>query len=238
MTDMAVACAGVSKRYGNRIALNRLTLDIPHGRIVGVLGPNGSGKSTLFRTLMGLTMPDAGNITVMGAAPGWRTNAAIAYLPDRARWYPDHTVQDTCNWAAALLPQFDRARAMHLTQLMNLDLKQRVDGMSRGTEARLMLTLCLARQVPLMILDEPLSGIDMVSREQIIDALLECVSEQETTVLLSTHEIYDAESLFDYAVFLREGQVIRQGGADDLRRQDGSMRDIMRDLYRGEDNGR
>lgn len=97
-----------------------------------------------------------------------------------------------------------------------------------------MLILCLARQVPLMILDEPLSGIDLISREEIIAALITCASEQETTVMVSTHEISDAESLFDYAVFLRDGQVVRHGDADSLRRESGSLRDIMRALYERE----
>lgn len=117
---------------------------------------------------------------------------------------------------------------------MQLDLNQKIDGMSRGTEARLMFILCLARQVPLMILDEPFSGIDLISREQIIAALITWVSEQDTTVILSTHEVSDAESLFDYIVFLRNGQIVQQGDADELRRAHGSIRDIMRHWYYGE----
>lgn len=234
MTNMAVTCTDVSKRYGNRMALNGLTLEIPSGGIVGILGPNGSGKSTLFRTLMGITRPDSGNISVLGSVPGWETNAKIAYLPDRARWYADHTVRKALDWGSSLLPNFDRSRALALAHEMNLDLGQSVNGMSRGTEARLMLILCLARQVPLMILDEPFVGIDLISREKIIDALVASATEQETTVLLSTHEISDTESLFDYAVFLRAGRVERHGDADFLRSQYGSMRDIMRNLFREE----
>lgn len=234
MANIAVTCADVSKRYGRRVALDALSLDIPSGGIVGILGPNGSGKSTLFRTLMGLTIPDTGHVSVMGLVPGWRTNATIAYFPDRARWYPDDTAQGALDWGAAVLPQFDLNRAVELAHIMNLDLSQRVREMSRGTEVRLMLILCLARQVPLMILDEPFAGIDMLSRDQIIEALVAYTAEQDTTVLISTHEIMDVESLFDYTVFLKAGRVIRQGEADRLRREYGSMRDIMRNLYLGE----
>lgn len=234
MEDIAVTCTDLKKRYGTRIALDGVTLEIPSGRIVGVLGPNGSGKSTLFRAMMGLTHLEAGTIRIMGAPPGWETNANIAYLPERARWYPGHTVQHAIQWGDALLPHFDRARATQLAKEMQLDLHQKIDGMSRGTEARLMFILCLARQVPLMILDEPFSGIDLISREQIIAALITWVSEQDTTVILSTHEISEAESLFDYIVFLRNGQSVQQGDADELRRAHGSIRDIMRNWYYGE----
>jgi ABC-2 type transport system ATP-binding protein len=238
MTEAAVSCAALSKRYGTHVALNHLTVEIPKGRMVGVFGPNGAGKSTLFRVLTGLVRTGSGQVTVLGSAPGWRTNAAIAYLPDRARWYSNHTVDDALHWGRTLLPGFDYGSAVRIAESMGLELASRVYGLSRGTEARLMLTLCLARQVPLMILDEPLAGIDMISREQIIAALVESMTEQEKTILISTHEIYEAESLFDYAVFLHGGQVVREGDTDALRSQHGSIRDMMRELYGGREDAR
>jgi len=231
MTETVVFCEQVVKRYGNKFALNGLTLSIPQGRVVGVLGPNGSGKSTLFRLLTGLTRQDKGHISVLGQSPGWRTNADVAYLPDRARWYSDHTVNQTFLWGESLLPGFDRSVAERLSAFMKLDLNLQVSGMSRGQEARLMLILCIARKVPLIILDEPFSGIDVPSRERIIEALIDHVGTGEHTVLVSTHEIQEAEALFDHAVFLRDGQVVLSGEADDLRASYGSMHTIMKQLY-------
>lgn len=228
MENLVVTCANLHKRYGQRVALDGTTFEIPHGKIVGVLGPNGSGKSTLFRVIMGLTRPDSGTVHVLGNVPGWKTSAQIAYLPDRARWYQDDTVAEAIHWGATLLPHFDVDRAKLLTQEMDLDPLQRVAGMSRGMEARFMIILCLSRHVPLMILDEPLSGIDFVSRERITEALIAWASEEDATILLSTHEISETESLFDHAIFLRRGKVIQQGDTDILRREHGSMRDILR----------
>ncbi|WDM02817.1 ABC transporter ATP-binding protein [Alicyclobacillus cycloheptanicus] len=233
----AVYCDGVTKRFGKQFALNELHLAIPKGKIVGVLGPNGAGKSTLFRMLTGLAKPDRGSISVLGQRPGWRTNAHIAYLPDRARWYGDHTVNRAFHWGESLLPGFDRAVAERLAAFMNIDLDARVSGMSRGQEARLMLILCVARSVPLIILDEPFSGIDVISRERIIESLIDHMSSSELadverTVLISTHEIYEAEALFDHAVFLRDGQVALSGDADELRAAHGSMHATMKQLYR------
>jgi ABC-2 type transport system ATP-binding protein len=232
MTQIAVHCEGIRKHYGSKRALDGLTLSIPHGRVVGILGPNGSGKSTLFRLLTGLTLADKGRVQVLGRPPGWRTNRDIAYLPDRARWYPDHTVRQAFTWAENFLPGFDPETAKRLAEFMKVDLDANVRDMSRGQEARVMLILCIARRVPLIILDEPFSGIDTVSRARIIEGLIDHVSDGERTVLISTHELYEAEALFDHAMFLDAGRVVLSGDADELRRQYGSMNSVMKTLYR------
>jgi ABC-2 type transport system ATP-binding protein len=247
MTEEVAVFTHVTKRYGNHRAMNDLSWSAPGNRIVGVLGPNGSGKSTLFRLMTGLTRAESGDIKVFGKNPGWATNRNIAYLPDRARWYSHQSVSQAFDYAQRLLPGFDRAAAERLAEMMKISPNMRACGMSKGQEARLMLILCIARNVPLIILDEPFSGIDTVSREQIIDGLIHYMSEVPAvqpgstqsggsytggrTVLISTHEIYEAESLFDYAVFLNEGQVLLSGEADELRGRYGSMRSILKKLY-------
>ncbi|MCL6454221.1 MAG: ABC transporter ATP-binding protein [Alicyclobacillus sp.] len=220
------------KRYGRQFALNELTLSIPRGRTVGILGPNGSGKSTLFRILVGLTRADSGTVTVLGEKPGWRGNQQIAYLPDRARWYREHTVQQAFTWAENLLTGFNREVANQMAEFMRISPTMQVSGMSRGQEARLMLILCIARRVPLIILDEPFAGIDVMSRERIIEGLIEHMSEMDATVLISTHELHEAEPLLDHAIYLDEGHVRLSGDADELRRQHGSLESIMKALYR------
>jgi ABC-2 type transport system ATP-binding protein len=232
MKSMALHCTNLTKRYGGKKALDNLNLDIPEGRVVGILGSNGAGKSTLFKMMMGLVRPDDGEMTVFGQKPGFKTNRKIAYLPDRARWYNDHTVQSAFQWGENFLPEFDLNEAERFASLMKLDPKMKVEGMSKGQEARLMLILCLARNVPLVILDEPFSGIDTLSREQIIDGLIDHISEKEQTVLISTHEIYEAEGLLDYAVFLEEGRVALADESEALRRNYGSLHSIPRKLFK------
>ncbi|GGJ02681.1 ABC transporter [Alicyclobacillus cellulosilyticus] len=227
----AVTAQDLSKRYGRRTALDRFTVHIPFGCIAGVLGPNGSGKSTFFRTLAGLVRPDAGEVRVLGETPGWQAMRRIAYLPDRARWYAGHRVEDALRWAARLWPGFARDVAEELLVRMDLEPAMDVSGMSRGEEARLMLALCLARQVPLYILDEPFTGIDILSRERILSALIEMASRREMTVLLSTHEIGEVEGVLDYAVFVRGGRVVLAGAAEDIRADQGSMVDVYRRLF-------
>ena len=230
-TEMAITAKHVTKRYGNHWALNDFSIELPANRVIGVLGANGAGKSTFFRMITGMTQPDHGQVEVFGTQPGWETNRLISYLPDRARWYNYHNVQHALNWAESLLPGFDRNRAEGMLEFMKLRSDMDVHGMSRGQEARLMLTLCLCRDVPLLILDEPFSGIDLISRERIIGALIDNMSDSQQTVLISTHEIQEAESLFDYALFMNDGQALLHDDVETLRAERGSMESIYRNLY-------
>lgn len=232
MSHSAISCNQVVKQYGKKRALDGINLTIPLNRVVGILGPNGAGKSSLFRLIMGMIQPDSGSVKVLGQQPGWETNGDISYLPDRARWFPDHTLEQAVEWAEALWPEFDRDKAERLAQAMKIEKDVPAGGMSRGQEARLMLTLCMSRNVPLIVLDEPFSGIDVVSRERIIEGLIDHLSEGKQTILISTHEIYETESLFDHVVFLDQGKVNVTGETEHLRRQHGSMESLFKELYR------
>jgi len=232
MTESALTCENITKTYGKKKALNNFKIDAPKNKIVGVLGPNGSGKSTLFRMITGLVKPDHGSIEVLGKIPGWQTNRDIAYLPDRARWYPGHTVGRAFDWASNFLPDFDMTSAEKLARYMDIDLDTQTRGMSRGQEARLMLILCVARHVPLVVLDEPFSGIDVISREHIIEGIIEYLSEREQTILISTHEIHEVEGLFEYAVLMDKGEAIWSGDTEELRAQYGSMHSVFRTFYK------
>lgn len=229
-----VKCDQLTKRYGKKYALDHLDLAIPAGRIVGVLGPNGCGKSTLFRAITGLIIPDEGKISVLEQSPGWQTNSHIGYLPDRARWYPRHTVLQAFEWGASFLPGFDLDAAKKFATYMDVDLEMSLAGMSKGQEARVMLILCMSRDVPLIILDEPFAGIDLISREAIIAGMIDYLEEREVSILISTHDIQEVEGLFDYIVLMNQGKAIWSGEADELRAQYGSLHDVFRTFYKRE----
>ncbi|OBY76911.1 ABC transporter ATP-binding protein [Paenibacillus sp. KS1] len=228
----AIRVEHITKRYGKKLALHDFSLEVPTGKVVGILGANGAGKSTLFRMIAGMVQPEQGTVEVLGRQPSWETNRDIAYLPDRARWFEKHSVKQALDWAEHLWPGFDRKRAEELISFMKLQSDMPVQGMSKGQEARLMLSMCMARNVPLLMLDEPFSGIDLISRERIISAIIDNLAEREQTVLISTHEIHEAESLFDYVVFMDNGQVVLEGDVEQLRSEQGSMESVYRTLYR------
>lgn len=221
----------VTKAYGKQKALDTINLSIPAGQVIGVLGPNGAGKSTLFKTIVGLAKPNSGHITVLGNTPSWKTNEQIAYLPDRGRWYEFHTIGQAINYSATVLPHFNKNRADQLIQLMGLNTDMNVKDLSKGQEARLLLILCLARDVQLVLLDEPFSGIDLISREKIIQGIIESLTERKQTILISTHEIHEAESLFDQVIFIDQGQVVLTGDVETLRQEHGSIEMIYRRLF-------
>jgi ABC-2 type transport system ATP-binding protein len=222
----------VSKRYRHTNALDHLSLQFPEGQVTGVLGPNGAGKSTLFKMIVGLTKPDSGQLAVLDQTPHWSNNSEIAYLPDRAQWYKSHTIEDALSYAAVVFPEFDHNKAIEMAKNMDLDFKARVRTLSKGQEARLHLILCLARKAKLVVLDEPFSGIDLVSRERIIQSIIDSTFEEGKSILISTHEIHEAESLFDHVVFLDQGQLVLQGNAENLRSEKGSIESIYRGLFR------
>ncbi len=228
---MAVNLESITKTYGVQRALDSLTLNLREGQVTGVLGPNGAGKSTLFKTIVGLVKPDAGSITVLGGKPSWQVNAQIAYLSDQCRWYGSHTVRQAIDYAAVVFPYFNKERAEQLAAFMGLNFDATVYTLSKGQEARLKLIMCLARDVRLMLLDEPFSGIDLISREKIIQGLIESFAERKQTIVISTHEIREAESLFDQVAFIDQGRVILSGDAETLREERGSLESIYRGLF-------
>lgn len=223
-----IECEGISKRFDQKFALQNVNVTIPANRIVGVLGPNGAGKSTFFRLIVGHIKTDEGMIQVLGEMPGWQLNRQIAYLSDRARWYLDYSVQKSIEYGKNFLPGFREDKAYELADRMKLNASMTTVSMSKGQEAKLMLILCMAREVPLVILDEPFAGIDLLAREQIMETIIDIASEREQTILISTHEIAETEGMFDYAVFFKEGEVILRNDVEALRGQQGSLHSIYR----------
>lgn len=230
MSEPVIEAKVLSKRYGQKQAIDQLTLQVERGSVTALLGANGAGKSTFFRMVTGLVSPDGGELTVLGRAPGWQTNRQIAYLPDRARWYKQYTTEGTLRFGEQFLPGFDSRQARQMAEQMHLPLDMLVQGMSKGQEARLMLILCVCRDVPLIILDEPFSGIDGASRAAIMDGLIDAISERQQTLLLSTHEITEAEGLFDNVLFLSKGHLRFSGSAEALRAEFGSIDRLARQL--------
>lgn len=230
--ENAVVFENVVKTYDNKPALNNLSCNFSGNKVTGLLGPNGAGKSTLLKMIVGLVKPNSGRVQVWGQQPGIRANADIAYLPDRGSWYGFQSVQNAIDYAGKILPGFDNAKAWELCKSMKLDPGVKVGSMSKGQQACLNLLLCLARDVKLILLDEPFSGIDLISRERIISGIIDSIADSKKTIILSTHEIYESESLFEDVLFLDGGSTMLSGDVEALRAKEGSLETIYRRLYR------
>lgn len=227
-----VEASGLSKHYPGQWALRDVSLSIPRGVIVGLLGPNGSGKSTFLRILAALARPTSGQVLVLGRDPGIGTKAHVAYLSEVDHLYAPMTAGEAIRFAWAAFDDFDPELAHGLLGKMNLAADKWIGTMSKGQRARLKLVLALARKADLILLDEPLSGIDPASRERILQSIAGEYRSGESTLILSTHQVEESEALFDRVIFLNDGEVALQGEAEDLRQRYGkSIDQLFREVY-------
>ncbi len=223
--------AGVRKRYLRTTALNGVTLTASEGQVVGVLGPNGSGKTTLLKILAGLLRPDAGTVAVAGASGYPALHRHVSYLPDKEFLYPWMTVASSAAWYARLYPDFAPDDFGRLQRLMGLDGHARVRALSKGTGEKLGLALTLARRTPLAVLDEPLSGVDPVARDEILRAIVSGL-RPDAALVVTSHLVGELESLLDDVVFLDAGAVTLHGNAEDLRASRGvSLDGLYREVF-------
>lgn len=222
----------VWKKYPHTWALRDVSFSAPEGKVVGILGENGSGKSTLFRILMGLARPTRGEVRVFGEPPSWRTRARIAYLPEVDTFYRWMRIPELFRFVGAFYEGWDMDKAMELLSRVRLNPNVRIGELSKGQRARLKLVLAFAWPADLLLLDEPLSGIDPASRLDILDLLLREYRFGEQTILISTHLVRDVETFLDDVMFLKEGEIVLSGAADDLRASYGkSLEEIFREVY-------
>lgn len=230
--DQALVIRGLRKKYPKVEALKGIDLTLPKGEIWGLLGPNGSGKSTLLKCLVGLVHPDGGEVEILGEVPSRRTKSQIAFVPEIDNLYRWMTTQQVLSFTATFYDDWQEERAADLMDFMRLDPTKKVSSLSKGMRARLQLILALARKAPLILLDEPFSGIDPSSRDRIVEGIIRQFKADEQTMLISTHAVGDTEQLFDAVVFLDEGTINLQGNAEDLRNQYGkSINDLFKEVF-------
>lgn len=222
----------LKKNYYGTAALKGVSLKIRKGMILGLLGPNGSGKSTLLKAVAGLVRPSSGSIMINGVKPSFQTKADVAYLPEIDHLYAWMTVREIMGFVAAFYPDWEMERAMESLRQLNLNPGQKVGSLSKGQRAQLKLLLALARRVPLILLDEPLSGIDPPSRANIIQMLITGYRDGEQTIICSTHQVGEMEGIFDEVLFLRDGEVALWDSAEKLRQEHGcSIQDLWGRVY-------
>lgn len=205
----------VTKKYLRRTALDDVSLDIESGRTCLLLGPNGSGKTTLMKLIAGLSRPTSGDITLDGEPIGAATKARVAYMPTENYFYSWMTVRDAGKYYADFFADFDPARFRRMLSDMELDPADRVRQLSSGMSAKLRLSLALSRDAALMMFDEPLNGVDILTRTQTIDAML-AARREGRTMLISTHLVDELEDVVDKVAFLKQGRLVMAGDKGEI----------------------
>ncbi|TBL79594.1 ABC transporter ATP-binding protein [Paenibacillus thalictri] len=211
--------------------LQNVTFSVKQGSIAGLLGPNGAGKSTLLKICSGLAEPTSGSVRIFGEPAGVPTLGKMAFLPDRGKLPGWLTAGEWLGFASQLYPDWDEARAERLVDDLRIQLGSPIGTLSRGEEMRLQLASCLARTSPLIVLDEPFTGVDMISREQIASSVVAELADGERTFLIATHDIREMEQLFDTLIFLGGGRVQAVDDVDSLREYGKSVESRYRDVF-------
>ena len=216
----------LSKYFYQKKALDKVDINIEKGKIYGILGPNGGGKSTFLKIAAGLLKPSQGEITIDNKEPGVYTKSIVSYLPETNYFYKWMKIKDALNFFKDIYTDFDVERARESLKFMELEEEEKVTSLSKGMMGRLKLTLALSRKSKVYLLDEPLNGIDPISREKIITSILDSYSEK-SSILICSHLIYYIEKLLDYVFFLSEGRIILSGDAEELRNKRGMSIDKL-----------
>ena len=215
---------GLTKVYGKTLAVNNMNLDIPRGKIIGLLGPNGSGKTTLIKMLNGLLTPTAGSILINGSKPCVATKAKVAYLPERTYLQNGMKVCDIVDFFNDFYEDFDRNKAFSMLGSLNISFGAQLKTLSKGTKEKVQLILVMSRNADLYILDEPIAGVDPAARDYILQTIITNYNES-ASILLSTHLITDIENILDEVIFIKNGQVLSQMSVDQIREEHGKSVD-------------
>ena len=228
---MFLECNKIVKKYMSKAAVDGISFSIERGHIYAILGPNGSGKTTMMKMIAGLTKPTSGSITFEDQPIGIASKAKIAYMSTEPYFYNYMTVEDVGTYYQDFFEDFDRNRYHELLQRMELNGKDKAKNLSSGQMAKLKIAVTLARKAEIYMLDEPLNGIDVIARDRIITTILEATSDN-VSVMMSSHLVDELEKVIDHALFIKDGKLIMQGEAEQLRLENGkSIVELYKEIY-------
>ena len=201
----------LGKRFGLKWALRECSMEIPAGKVAALVGPNGAGKSTLLRLAVGLSRASEGSVSVLGEASGpanARLLRRVGYLDQERPLYRGYRVSEMMRFGAATNPTWNQSVATSYLAQLDIAPGARVSSLSGGQQAQVALTLCLAKQPELLILDEPAAALDPLAREDLLRLLMQQVAESGTSVVLATHALGDVATICDYLVILSHARVV------------------------------
>src|SRR5580658_11180385 len=206
----ALRTDGLGRRYGRAWGLRDCTLEVPAGVIAGLVGPNGAGKTTLLEMIIGLLEPTDGQVSVFGETSRADTAQALArvgYVAQDHPLYRDFTIADMFHLGRTMNPRWDQELAAARMDALSIPLQRKVKSLSGGQRAQVSLTMALAKRAPLLVLDEPVSSLDPIARQEFTREVTAAAAETGLTVLIASHVVSELERLCDWLIVLTGGQV-------------------------------
>ncbi len=231
-------CRNLCKAYKKGInVLSNMNIEIPEGRIVGLLGPNGCGKSTLIKIIAGLLQANSGEVLIDGQPVGEKSKALVSYLPERTYFNSWMRVNELVEYFSEFYADFDAAKAYRLLEDLGINTGSRLKTLSKGTKEKVQLILVMSRNAKLYLLDEPIAGVDPAAREYILGTIVGNYNP-DSTIIITTHLITDVEQVLDEFLFLSYGgKVLLQGSVDEARAQSGkSLDEMFKEVFRCSQN--
>lgn len=221
----------IVKKYGKKRVLDEVSFTAEKGQITCLIGINGVGKSTIMKSIMGLTPISDGQIRIDGQLLDKHTYEKVVFIPDTLTMPAHLRIEEAMQFMQDFYSNWNSKRAQELLTFFKLKAEDRIGSLSKGNSAKANLLLGLSLDADYLLMDEPFSGIDIFSREQITDVFTSHLVE-DRGVLITTHEIHDIEHLIDKVVLLDQGRVMRQFYAEEMRSKEGkSVVDVMREVY-------
>ncbi|MBE6577978.1 MAG: ABC transporter ATP-binding protein [Ruminococcaceae bacterium] len=234
MSVPIIECIDLCKSYNKyNYVLKDLNVNLPAGKIIGLLGPNGCGKSTLMKLICGILVPNSGTIKICGEERSEKSNALISYLPERTYFNSGMKVEQLIAYFSDFFSDFDANAARAMLADLGIATDVKLKTLSKGTKEKVQLVMVMSRRAKLYLLDEPIAGVDPAAREYILRTIITNYNP-EASILITTHLLHDIEPIIDEFAFMGfGGKILMSGVADEVRETTGKTLDeLFKEVFR------
>lgn len=202
-----IELVNIEKRFGNKRVLRNINLNLQEGKVYGLFGPNGVGKTTLLKIMAGYNKKTSGEYKINGLDFTYENKDHITFISDKEIFYGWMKIKDAVKYYKDFFTDFDEEKCLRLVRMMKLEADDKINVLSKGMKARLKVALAISRDAKLYLLDEPLGGLDPVSRKIILDTI-KTLMNQNGILIITSHLVNDVADIIDHVLFISEGEII------------------------------